>query len=199
MRGRSWGLGTGLGILKWDVGVRQETGRDTESRKEPQRASSEKEKDTWKSKQGCPVLLGTDTERDRGLGHRAGVAMSSDLPLQKSHRKPVFNRSLRAAKGAVIRHLHAVDAPVSPKETSEKFLSVGRERKGPWLWAQSVALGHGPVTGVRGPGYAAGNQPHQARDHHWGQGPVSKACHSERTHQNPLHPRWHTGALALRG
>lgn len=101
MQGRSWGLGTGLRILKRDVGVRQETGRDTESRKEPQGASSEKERTQGRASKDAPVLLGTDTERDRGLGDRAGVAMSSDLPLQKSQRKPVFNQLLRAAEGAV--------------------------------------------------------------------------------------------------
>lgn len=175
-QGRSWGLGTGLGILNQDIGVQQETQEGTWNQGKSQEGIFWEEKDTWKGKQGCPVLPGTGTEREdeRGLGNGRGGHGLRSANRRTSHcskvTENVFSWPLRAAEGAVKRHLHAADTPVSPKETSEKFLSGGQERKGPWLWAQHVALGHGPVTGVRGPGHAAGNRLHQARDHCWGQG-----------------------------
>ena len=87
---------------------------------------------------------------------------------------------------------------VSSKETSEKFLSVGRERKergsvpSMWPWvtaqllgcvAQAVLLGTGLIT----PGITAGDGSPSPR-------PITQ-CRQ----QNPLHPRWHSGALSLEG
>ena len=156
-QGRSWGLGTGLGILNRDMGNR---GRDTESRKEPWGASSEKKRTTWKGKQGCPELPGTGTEGERGPGNgKAGHKLRSANRRISHCRKVTENPSstgpseLQRAQWNDIYMLRTL--LFLPR--SEKFLSVGRERKGPWLWAQRVALGRGPVTGVRGPGHATGN------------------------------------------
>lgn len=100
MQGRSWGLGTGLGILKRDVGVQQETGRDTESREESQRASSEKERTHGRASKDAPVLLGTDKERQRpGRQGRGGHELRP--PTAEESQKTRLQPAPQSCKGTV--------------------------------------------------------------------------------------------------
>lgn len=170
-QGRSWGLGTGLGILNQDIGNR---GRDTESRKEPWGASSEKKRTTWKGKQGCPVLPGTGTEGERGPGNgRAGHELRSANRRTSHCRKVTENPSstgpseLQRAQWNDIYMLRML--PFLPRKrvkSSCQWGGNGRARgSGPSVWPWAMAQSLGCVaqvmllgTGFIRPGITAGDR-----------------------------------------
>lgn len=153
-QGRSWGLGTGLGILNRDMGNR---GRDTESRKEPWGASSEKKRTTWKGKQGCPVLPGTGTEGERGPGNgKAGHKLRSANRWISHCRKVTENPSstgpseLQRAQWNDIYMLRTLlFLPRKRVKSSCQWGGNGRARgSGPSVWPWAVAQSPGCVAQV---------------------------------------------------